>query len=71
MDPDELLTSAQVAREYGYSRGGITQAARAGLLKVAFRMPTKGAPNGALLFSRADVETWQRSGRVYGGRVSR
>lgn len=68
----ELLTSAQVAKEFGYSREQINSVARRGLLAVAMQLPTaRNSKNGAYLFRRTDVEAWQSSGRAYGGRSAR
>lgn len=56
----ELLTSAQVAREFGYVRETINLAARTGALRAVGKLPAR---NGAYLFARADVEAWAASSR--------
>ncbi|MFT3798026.1 helix-turn-helix domain-containing protein [Microbacterium sp.] len=62
----ELMTTAQVAREYGYTRGGIVVAVRRGNLRAVGKLPAK---NGAWLFARADVAAWAAQSGRHGGRT--
>lgn len=61
---NDLMTTAQVARQLGYTRETVNRAARAGELVVAFQMPTMGAKNGSYLFTPDAVKAWRPNGRI-------
>lgn len=61
---DDLLSTAQVMERFGYTRARISQAVLNGELVPAFKVPTKGAKNGAYLFTEQAVRQWRPFGRL-------
>ena len=61
------MTTAQVAREFGYTRAGVVDAVRRGALRAAHKLPSR---NGAFLFARVDVDAWAASSARSGGRTT-
>lgn len=57
-----LLTTAEVARSIRRSRERVLLAVREGELVPAFQLRTKGASNGAYLFTLDSVIAWRSPG---------
>ena len=60
--PEQLLTTAEVAKRIGRCRETVLLAVREGHLIPALQLATKGARNGAYLFTEQAVTDWRCPG---------